>query len=101
MIGGQMWAGRAGRQGLGGTPELMPAHRQRRQHLLSHHTDLHTKDASLLFGRSPLQAHVSAGEFHGEFHFDLLGGEAGCECLRSAPQVPGSLSPGLQTPRAP
>lgn len=55
---------------------LTPARRQRRQHLLSHHADLHTEDASLLFGRSPLQAHVSAGEFHGEFHFDLLGGEA-------------------------
>lgn len=47
------------------------------QHLLGHHADLHTEDAALLFGGGPLQAHVSAGEFHGEFHFDLVGGKAG------------------------
>ena len=47
------------------------------QYLLGHHADLHTEDAALLFGGGPLQAHVSAGEFHGEFHLDLLGGKAG------------------------
>ena len=46
------------------------------QYLLGHHADLHTEDATLLFGGGPLQAHVSAGEFHGEFHLDLLGGKA-------------------------
>lgn len=52
----------------------MPALRHCGRHLLSHHADLHAKDASLLFGWSPLQAHIPAGEFHGEFNFDLVGG---------------------------
>lgn len=45
-----------------------------RQHLLGHHTDLHSEDTSLLFGWGPLQAHVTAGKFHGELHFDLVRG---------------------------
>lgn len=58
-------------------PGLLLARGQQRQHLLCHHADLHTKDTSLFFGRGPLQAHISAGELHGEFHLDLLRGEAG------------------------
>ena len=61
----------------GGAPEGQGWQGPRAQHLLGHHADLHTEDAGLLFGRGPLQAHVSAGEFHGEFHFDLVGGKAG------------------------
>lgn len=67
--GGEGRQGGRGRQGPG--PASALGHW--RQHLLRHHTDLHTKDASLLFGRGPLQAHISAGEFHGEFYFDLVG----------------------------
>lgn len=66
----------------------MPPPRRQRGHLLSHHADLHAKDASLLFGRGPLQAHIPAGELHGEFHFDLVEGETG-------PSPPGYECPSL------
>lgn len=73
--------------GVGARGGQGPGHQRQRQHLLSHHADLHTEDAGLLFGWRPLQAHISAGELHGKFHFDLVGGEAGHECLRSAPKT--------------
>lgn len=46
-------------------------------HALGDDADFDSKDTSLLFGRRPLQAHVSARELHGELHLDLWG-HPGC-----------------------
>lgn len=40
-------------------------------HVLCHDADLDPKNTSLLFGGSPLQAHVSTRKLHGELHLDL------------------------------
>lgn len=51
-------------QGQGQQPPAAP-------HALCHDADFDSKDSGLLFGRGPLQAHVSACELHGELHLDL------------------------------
>lgn len=40
-------------------------------HVLCHDADFDPEDTGLLFGRGPLQAHISACELHGELHLDL------------------------------
>jgi len=51
-------------QGQGQQPPAAP-------HALCHDADFDSKDSGLLFGRGPLQAHVSACELHGDLHLDL------------------------------